>query len=226
MKNPIKYSINTEIWPLLIIAAVIALSIWSYPQLPAKVVSHWDFQGQPNGWMSREFHTLMFPAILIFMYGLFSLMPKFDPRSERYAEFAKVYLTMRTMIMLVLAVTLGAATFSNLGYHVNIGATVCGAIGILMIVLGNYFGKLKSNYFVGIRTSWTLSSENVWNKTHRLGAKIFVIWGVLLIAAPWLPAPIAMGILFGGIIAIVLGTSIYSYILFNQEKKEKNKKQD
>ena len=123
--------------------------------------------------------------------------------------------------MLVLAVTLGAATFVNLGYPINIGATVSAAIGLLMIVMGNYMGKLKSNFFIGIRTSWTLSSENVWNKTHRLGAKLFVIWGILLIAAPWLPAQIAMGILFGGIIVIVLGTSVYSYILFNQEKKNK-----
>jgi len=221
MKNPIKFSRQTEIWPLLIIAVVIALSIWAYPLLPVKVVSHWDFNGQPNGWMSREFHSLMFPALLIFMYGLLSLMPKFDPRSERYSEFANVYLTLRTMIMLVLAVTLGAATFVNLGYPINIGATVSAAIGLLMIVMGNYMGKLKSNFFIGIRTSWTLSSENVWNKTHRLGAKLFVIWGILLIAAPWLPAQIAMGILFGGIIVIVLGTSVYSYILFNQEKKNK-----
>ncbi|HZJ40732.1 MAG TPA: SdpI family protein [Candidatus Saccharimonadales bacterium] len=222
MKNPIKYSLNTEIWPLLIIAAVIALSIWSYPQLPLKVISHWDFNGQANGWMSREFNALMFPAIVIFIYGLLSLMPKFDPRSERYAEFANVYLTLRTMIMLVLAVTFGAATLANLGYPINIGATVSAAIGLLMIVMGNYMGKLKSNFFIGIRTSWTLSSENVWNKTHRLGAKLFVIWGVLLIAAPWLKSQIAMGILFGGIVAIVIGTSVYSYILFAKEQKNKH----
>jgi uncharacterized membrane protein len=221
MKNPIKFSWQTEIWPLLILVAVVGLSVWAYPQLPTRVVSHWDFYGRPNGWMSREFHSIMFPALLVFMYGLLSLMPKFDPRGERYAEFAKVYLTMRTMIMLVLAVTLGAATFSNLGYHINIGATVCGAIGILMIVLGNYFGKLKSNYFIGIRTSWTLSSENVWNKTHRLGAKLFVVWGLALIAAPWLKPTIAMGILFGGIIIIIAWTSIYSYSLFNKEKSLK-----
>lgn len=223
MKNPLKYSLNTEIWPLLIIAAIIGLSIWSYPQLPARVVSHWDFNGQPNGWMTREFHALMFPALVIFLYGLLSLMPKFDPRSERYLEFANIYLTFRTMIMLVLAVTFGAATFANLGYPINIGTTVAGAIGILMIVMGNYFGKLKSNFFIGIRTSWTLSSENVWNKTHRLGGKLFMIWGVLLIAAPWLGQKIAMGILFGGIVSIIAWTSIYSYILFNKEKKTNNK---
>lgn len=221
MKNPIKFSWQTEIWPLLILVAVVGLSIWAYPQLPTRVVSHWDFNGQANGWMSREFHSIMFPVLLAFMYALLSLMPKFDPRGERYAEFAKVYLTMRTMIMLMLAVTLGAATFSNLGYHINIGATVCGAIGILMIVLGNYFGKLKSNYFIGIRTSWTLSSENVWNKTHRLGAKLFVIWGLALIAAPWLKPTVAMGILFGGILIIIVWTSVYSYLLFNKEKSLK-----
>ncbi|QQG52613.1 MAG: SdpI family protein [Candidatus Falkowbacteria bacterium] len=221
MKNPIKFSYKTEIWPLLIIILVVALSIWAYPQLPMRVISHWDFNGQANGWMSREFHSIMFPVLMVFMYALLSLMPKFDPRSERYSEFANVYLTFRTMIMLVLAVTFGAATLANLGYPINIGATVCGAIGVLMIVLGNYFGKLKSNYFIGIRTSWTLSSENVWNKTHRLGAKLFVVWGILLIVAPWLKPAIAMGILFGGIITIIVWTSVYSYRLFNKEKSLK-----
>lgn len=219
MKNPIKYSIKTEIVPFLILFLTIALSFWAYPLLPDMVVSHWDFSGQANGWSSREFHVLLFPALLFGMYLMFNLMPKFDPRSERYQEFSGVYLIMRNFIMLILLVVFAAATLSNLGYAINIGATVSGAVGLLMIVLGNYFGKLKRNYFVGIKTPWTLSSENVWNKTHRLGSRVFIIWGIGLVLAPWLAPTIAFIILFGGLITILIGLTLYSYLEYRKEKK-------
>jgi uncharacterized membrane protein len=220
MKNPIKYSLKTEIWPLLILLLTVVLSIWAYPQLPSRVVSHWDFYGQANGWCSREFHAIFFPALLLAMYALFSLMPKFDPRGERYQEFSGVYLIMRNLILLVLAIVFAAATFSNLGYAINIGVTVAGTIGLMMIILGNYFGKLKRNFFVGIRTPWTLSSENVWNKTHRLGGRLFMIWGLALILAPWLAPTVALIILLGGSVLIVVWVFVYSYLLYRREKKQ------
>ena len=220
MKNPIKYSLKTEIWPGLILLLVIILGLWSYPQLPSVVVSHWNFYGQPDGWMSREFHVIFFPLMLIGMYIMFNLMPKFDPKSERYQEFAGVYLIIRNAILLVLASVFAAATFSNLGYAINIGATVAGVIGLLMIILGNYFGKLKRNWFVGIRTPWSLSSENVWNRTHRLGGRLFMIWGLALIMSPWLAPTLAFIILFGGIIVIMSWVMIYSYLLYKKEQKK------
>lgn len=221
MKNPIKLSFKTELWPLLIIVATIALSIWAYPQLPNVVISHWDFYGRANGWSSRELHTLLFPGLLIGLYALFTLMPKFDPKSERYSEFANAYLIMRIAILFVLFIVYLAATLFNLGYNINIGAVVAGVIGLLMIILGNYFGKLKRNFFIGIRTPWALSSDNVWNKTHRLGGRLFMIWGLGLILAPWLIPTIAFIILFGGIIVIISWISIYSYLVFKKEKDNK-----
>ena len=219
MKNPITYSFKTEIWPILILLASIGLSLWAYPQLPNVVVSHWGFNGQANGWSSREFHCLFFPALLAALYGLFNLMPKFDPHSDHYVEFSNVYLIMRTAILFVLFVVFAAATFSNLGYAINIGTTVAGVIGLLMIVLGNYFGKLKRNFFIGIRTPWTLSSDNVWNKTHRLGGRLFMIWGLGLVFAPWLAPTFAFIILLGGLVIVMTWISIYSYLFYREEKK-------
>ncbi len=219
MKNPIKYSIKTELVPFLILSLAVVLSFWAYPLLPDSVVSHWNFYGQADGWSSREFHVLLFPGILLAMYLMFNLMPKVDPRAERYSEFSGAYLIMRNFIMLVLLVVFAAATFSNLGYAVNIGATVSGSIGLLMIVLGNYFGKLKRNYFVGIKTPWTLSSENVWNKTHRVGAYLFIAWGIGLILAPWLNATWTIIVLLGGLASLLIGLMLYSYILYKREQK-------
>lgn len=219
MKNPIKYSIKTEILPFIILFATVALSFWAYPLLPDLVVSHWNFAGQADGWSSREFHTLLFPGILFAMYLMFSLMPKFDPHAERYSEFAGAYLMMRNFILLIFFVIFAAATFSNLGYAINIGATVAGAVGVLMIFLGNYFGKLKRNYFIGIKTPWTLASENVWNKTHRLGSRLFIVWGIGLMLAPWLASQVAFVILFGGLIVMLTWLSVYSYWLYKKEAR-------
>ncbi|MFA5754387.1 MAG: SdpI family protein [Patescibacteria group bacterium] len=225
MSNPIKYSFKTEIWPIIILLITAGLSLWAYPQLPATVVSHWNFYGQADGWCRREFHAIFFPALLLAMYIMFSLMPKLDPRRERYQEFARVYLIIRNMILLVLAVVFAAATFSNLGYAINIGATVAGVIGVMMIALGNYFGKLKRNWFIGIRTPWSLSSENVWNKTHRLGGRLFMIWGACLIVAPWLQPAAAFFIILGGIAIIIPWVFIYSYLLYKKEKDSQVKGQ-
>ena len=173
-----KITIKTEWRALLIIIAATALSYWAYPQLPATVASHWNFQGEVDGWMSKNFHSLFFPTLLAIMYLVFSIMPYIDPKKERYAEFAKVYRLMRDAILFVLLGIFTVATFYNLKYSVNVGAIVAGLIGALMVVMGNYFGKIKRNWFIGIRTPWSLSSENVWNKTHRLGGRLFMIWGL------------------------------------------------
>lgn len=219
MKNPIKFSLKTEIAPLLILLAAISLSLWSYNLLPDQVITHWNFAGEADGWGSRQFHAILFPSMLAAIYLMFNFLPKIDPRSDRYAEFSGVYLIMRNFIMLIMMIIFAAATFVNLGYQLNIGGIVAGAVGLLIIVIGNYFGKLKRNYFVGIKTPWTLASENVWNKTHRLGSRLFIVWGALLVTSPWLPAPIAFLILFGGIIAMLAWLSIYSYVLYRNEKK-------
>jgi len=211
-------------WLLIILTIII--SIWAYPQLPAIVASHWDFQGQVNGWTSRTVHSILFPSLLAIIYFGFVFMPYIDPKKERYAEFANTYRLLRDAIIFLLFGVFVAATFANLGYNVNIGVVAATLIGFLFITIGNYFGKLKRNWFVGIRTPWSLSSENVWNKTHRFGGRVFIIWGALLILTPWLPYKGAMIILFSGLAMVVVGVYLYSYLAFRAEQKieKENKK--
>jgi len=215
-----KITFKTEWRALLIIIATIALSYWAYPQLPATVASHWNFQGEVDGWMSKNFHSIFFPALLVVMYLGFLIMPYIDPQKERYAEFANVYRLMRDASLFILLGVFTVATFYNLNYSLNVGAIVAGLIGALMIIMGNYFGKIKRNWFIGIRTPWSLSSENVWNKTHRLGGRFFMVWGLGIAIAPWLDFRVAMIILLAGLAAIIIGINLYSLILYRQEKKK------
>lgn len=219
-KKIINFSAKTEVWPIVIILVSVAASLFSYSSLPATVASHWNIQGQVDGWINREFHVIFFPALLIGIYLLMNFIPRLDPRKERYQQFAAVYLIIRNLVISALAIIFLAATAYNLGYNINIAVITASTIGMLMIIMGNYFGKLKRNWFIGIRTPWTLSSENVWNKTHRLGGKVFMIWGFLLIITPWLPSYYAF-ITIGSLLIMTIGVFIYSYSIYKQEKKSK-----
>jgi len=212
------FNFKKEWWPLLLITLTIIFSIISYPMLPDRVISHWNFQGQADGWSSKSFHSIFFPALIIAMYLLFLVLPLLDPKRERYQEFAKTYNIFKALFITLFFVIFVVATLANLNVPVNIGVITGTSIGIMFMIMGNYLGKIKSNWFMGIRNPWTLSSENVWNKTHRLGGRIFMIWGLSLIILPWLPTSYGLIIFVIGLLAIVIGTNLYSYIIFTRSK--------
>ncbi|MFA5029769.1 MAG: SdpI family protein [Patescibacteria group bacterium] len=220
MSSPIKPNLKTEWFPVLLLAIAVVLSCLFHPLLPERVASHWNFSGQVDGWSSKNFHTFFFPLLLIGMYILFLVLPYLDPKRERYQEFLPIYKIFRNLILLVLLVIYLAASLYNIGWPINIGVVVALAIGILMIVLGNYLGKIKNNWFLGIRTPWTLSSENVWNKTHRLGGWLFMLFGLIIIVAPWLPEIVATVAFVFGIALLLIGTTVYSYWLYRKERKK------
>lgn len=214
----LKLNLKSELFPLLIIFSAILISALSYNQLPEQVVSHWNMNGEANGWSSRNFHTIFFPALLVFIYLLMNTLPKIDPNKKRYAEFKQVYLSLRDVIILSLLVIFAGATLSNLGYAVNIGSLTSITIGFMFIILGNYLGKLKRNWFVGIKTPWTISSENSWNKTHRLGGKLFVALGLITMLLPLFSTQAAFWFLIGGSLGILPIVTIYSYVIYRKDK--------
>jgi uncharacterized membrane protein len=220
-RSPLNISFKTEAPSLAIVLAGIITAIVSYDRLPVQVISHWDFYGTANGWMSRQAHTLLFMGLLIGMYLLFLVLPNLDPKKDRYKEFAKAYFVFRTAILGLFYIVFLLATLVNLGYPISISKTVPLLIGLLMILLGNYMGKIKKNWFVGIRTPWTLSSENVWNKTHRLGGKLFVLFGLILIVTPFLTKVVGITLFIFGLILITIVPMAYSYLLYRQEQPKK-----
>jgi uncharacterized membrane protein len=216
-----KLKLKPEIFSLIILAISIAASFYFYAHFPDRVVTHWNFAGQPNGWSSRAFAAFFFPALLAAMYALFLILPKIDPRKERYVEFAKVYNIFRNSILFILAAIYFVASLDNIGFNFDIAIVSSIFIGLLFIVLGNYLGKIKMNWFVGIRTPWTLSSETVWNKTHYFGGKVFIFSGLLMIIAGFAPLAWRLPLFIADIIVLILGTVAYSYIVYLQEGKIK-----
>ena len=220
MPNPVKPTLKSESFPLIIILISIVLSFYFYAHWPAQVASHWNFRGEVDGYGSSMFMAFFFPLLFIGMYLLFLVLPYIDPKRERYAEFAKTYHIFKAVIIAALFAVYLVTGIYNLGYSFNVGIAVAVIIGILMIVIGNYLGRIKFNYFMGIRTPWTLASETVWNKTHRVGRWFFILFGVLIIIAPFLPEVLGIITFIAGAAIVVIGSFLYSYVAFLQEKKK------
>jgi len=206
-------------WLGLVIAAVaIVFSIWAYPQLPDRVATHWNFRGEPDGYSSRLFGVALMPLVILAITGLARVLPRIDPRSANYAKFIQVYWLMINGILLLMGVIHFAMLGNALGAPVNIARIMPVGVGLLFLLLGNYFGRVEPNWFLGIRTPWTLSSDTVWRKTHRTGAWLFVIGGLLMIACAFLRKT-AVYVVFGLTIALVaLVPVVLSYVLWRREQ--------
>ena len=218
MSYPIKLNIKTEAVPVILVIASWIFAVYFYANFPAQVVTHWDFQGQPNGYMGKIGGAFAIPGLLTGIYLLFLGLPLLDPKGERYAEFGGIYHFFKAAIIFVLFGVYLASGYYNLGYPVNINLVVPVLVGLLMITLGNYLGKIKRNWFMGVRTPWTMSSEDVWNKTNRFGGFTMVLFGVIIIVSPLLPKMLALIIFVAGALAATLGSMIYSFYLYKKEK--------
>lgn len=215
----IKPTIKTEILPLSLIVLSGLLASYFYLHFPERVVNHWNFAGIPDGYTNRLGGAISMPIVLVLMYICFLIAPMLDPKGKRYAQFEGVYFIFKDVIMLMFFAIYVFSGLFNMGYPIQINYLVPWMIGVLMMILGNFMGKIKKNWFMGIRTPWTLSSENVWNKTHRMGGWMFLVWGLVIIITPYLPQAWGLSVFLGGALGVVLGTMVYSYYLFRLEKK-------
>lgn len=192
------------------------VGLWAYPQLGDRVPSHWNIAGEVNGYSSRFSGAFLLPLVLLGVYLLFWLIPKIDPKKANYAAMARIYWISALAVIFFLSLMHLGALAVGLGYLKNLPRWYFSGIGLLFIIMGNYFGKIKFNYFFGIRTSWTLANEEVWYRTHRFAGPIWMLGGLILGIIGFLPvhwvAPV-----FIVVMAIIVGVpTVYSYWLFRK----------
>jgi len=178
--------------PLLIIAAAVIASALVYPKLPLTIPTHWDMLGRPNGWSGRLWGAWVMPIFLIVLWAFMRVLPRIDPRGSNYAKFGGAYEGIIVSIMLFMLGMHIIILRAALGYPVAMERVLPIGLGVLFIAIGNLLPRARPNWFIGIRTPWTLSSDRVWEKTHRFGGHVFVGAGILmvlsaLVTAPWAP---------------------------------------
>ena len=199
------------------ILGVVISSFYFYQVLPDMVITHWNWQGQADGWSSKNFQVIFFPALMLAMYGLFKFLPRLDPHRKNYQDFKVAYLMIQFLLMLFFTLLYLITSLVNLGYNISITWAMMTMIGIMFGVFGFYMPHLKRNWFVGIRTPWTLSSDIVWARTHQYGAKVFWLAGLIFIIMPYLPAA---WIVYAFILAmfLILSSIVYSYLVYRSQK--------
>ena len=209
-------------WFGLVIAALaVAISIWAYPSLPPRVATHWDLRGTPDGFSSRAWAVALFPIVIIAMTGLFNVLPKLDPRRENYAKFLSSYWLIANAVIVFILVAHGMIITSGLGYSVRIDRLMPLGVGLLFAFLGNYLTRVEPNWFIGIRTPWTLSSDMVWRKTHRTAGWLMVLGGLVLASGAFLPGAMLLPLFIVTIVVVAVIPIVQSYVLWKRERHDR-----
>jgi uncharacterized membrane protein len=210
---------------LAIIAGLIitfSLTIAIYPTVPDRVVSHWNAAGQADGYMSKFWGLFLIPLIMTGFVALFAVLPRIDPHKKNYEKFRDYYEGFILLFVLFLLAIQVQIILWSIGYQISPNLTFPLLIGILFIYLGFLVGHAEQNWFVGIRTPWTLSSKTVWKKTHHLGGKLFIIAGVISCTGIFAGA-YALWFILVPVLAVAVITVAYSYIEFQKELKSQKK---
>lgn len=210
------------------VGLMIAVSLWAWGQLPAgaQIAVHWNAAGEVDRYGSVWEGLFLMPSMIGLISVLFYFIPKIDPRRSNIAQSGTAYRAAWIGMLVFMSILHIALVLNALGYAVNIGLIVPVMVGILFLIIGNYMGKIRSNFMFGIRTPWTLSSELSWNKTHRLGGRLFMVIGLLMIATGLLPmTELWVYILLGAIFLMVAVLFVYSYLIYRTDPQVDGQKE-
>jgi len=202
-----------------VIVAMFGFAVAVYGDLPDRVPSRWSFDGSVDETMPRWPGAFLTPALALGVWVLLPLFRRIDPRKRNYERFDETFWLLVNLLVLFFAgievLTLGAA----LGWPIDVSQAMMAGIGVVFVVLGNYLPRVRSNWWMGIRTPWTLESERVWRDTHRVAGRTFVIGGLLSVASLVAPAGVRPWIAMPALILAGLIPAVYSYLAWQRERR-------
>ncbi|MDD1698195.1 MAG: DUF1648 domain-containing protein [Methanoregula sp.] len=208
--------IRFAIIAVLIVTFLVTITV--YPTAPDRIVSHWDAAGEADGSMSKFWGLFLIPIIMTGFVALLAVLPRIDPHKKNYEKFRDYYDGFILLFALFLLAIQVQIILWSIGYQISPNITFPILIGMLFIYLGFLLEHAEQNWFVGIRTPWTLSSTTVWKKTHELGGKLFKIAGVISCLGVFAGVYALLFVLIPALIVAVI-TVAYSYYEFQKELK-------
>ena len=209
----------SELSILIILIISFAIPIYLYPGLPDDIVSHWNAAGEVDGYMPKFWGLFLTPMIGFGMLLLFMVIPRVDPLKANIKKF-RGYFDAFIVIMILFLFYLQLIIISwSLGFRFDIIQMMSPAFAIIFYYAGILIEHTKRNWFIGIRTPWTLSSDRVWNKTHKRGAKLFKLSGAIILFGVLFP-DIAMYFILIPILLSSFYLIVYSYFEYKKEKKK------
>jgi uncharacterized membrane protein len=213
-----KFLKEAVLWVITLLPYAYLAMIWG--QLPDQVPTHFNVDGKADNWSAKATLLLLPAGLGIIIYVVMLIIPAIDPKGK-IQQMGDKYYTFRLMLSLFMALlSYYILSQTHAGNMDNPGMLIA-LIGGLFAVMGNYFQTLRPNYFIGLRTPWTLESELVWKKTHRLAGRLWMAGGLLLVVLAFaIQNGQTLMVIMGCILpAITLVPVIYSYLEFQREKK-------
>ncbi len=207
---------KAEITILCLVLFSFLLGVYFYPQMPETMASHWNAQGEVNGYMSKFWGLFLMPLIFLGLALFFIAIPRIDPLKANIEKFREYYdLFIILFFLFMLAIYLQTILWS-LGIKISPNAFSPVGLGVFFFYTGILLENAKRNWFIGFRTPWTLSSEKVWDKTHQIGSKLFKISGIIAFLGVFFQ-PLAVYFVLIPIISAVTYLTIYSYLEYQKE---------
>lgn len=194
--------------------AALALSAALYSRLPEQVPIHWNIQGQVDDYGHKSWAAFLMPGMMAALLGLFALLPWLSPKRFEVQAFKSTYLFVMLLTIGLSGYLHALMLWAALGNDVDVGRAVVAGVCLFFVLLGNVLGKVRRNFYVGVRTPWTLASERVWNDTHRLAAWLFAGFGVVGFVLALLPVPLFCSLIALGVPVVV--TIFYSLIHYKR----------
>jgi uncharacterized membrane protein len=185
--------IRADIISSLFIIATLVVAAILYPSLPEMIPTHWN-------------------ALATFI--IMKIIPVISPKGFRTDKFSDVIGVLQVTLVGFMSIVAILVLLEAHGLNVLINEVIIAGVGLLFVVIGNYLGKVRKNFFIGIRTPWTLASDEVWNRTHRMGGKLFMLSGVIIWLGALLRLPLTWTV--GVAVGLVLIPVVYSYFLYRQ----------
>ena len=202
---------RTELPQLLLVAAMFALAAAFWPSTSNQIPIHWNLSGQPDRYGGKFEGLLLMPLTALGLYLLLLLLPKVDPKRANYEVFRGTYLVVRLAVLVFLALIYGFILLWIRGIQLKASMVFPVLGGALFIAAGLLIGRIRPNWFVGIRTPWTLSSELSWRKTHQLGRWMLALVGVVFIGSGLVGTAMAFVAAMIFLFAVSLLLTVYSY---------------
>jgi uncharacterized membrane protein len=166
-----------------LVLVALAATLLAWPHLPERVPLHWNAHGQVDGWGPRGMLMVLGPGAMLAELALFALLPVLSPKRFEVEAFLRTYLRIMLAAILLAGYITAVLLFAGLTGHVDVSSALLGGVSVLLVFVGNLMGKVRRNFYIGIRTPWTLASERVWHDTHRLAGKTLVAAGLASFAA-------------------------------------------
>lgn len=201
---------------MLVLVASAALGWFLFPQLPAQIATHWGMHGEVNGTMPKAVGIMFSPLIGLVVLMVLAFLPLTDPLKENVSSFKRAYGVIVFIIAAMLCGVNVSVILVNIGVPIPMQTLVLALVGLMLIGIGFVMPYTKRNWFIGVRTPWTISSDYVWDKTHRAARTVFILLGLFSIASAFIQPLIA--VFFTALILSSIGLVAYSYVLYRQER--------